>query len=155
MLLDLPDESASESLADAFTQSLTGNRLTCGLSGPLGAGKSTLARAVLRVLGVTGPVPSPTYTLIEPYWTTIGLVHHVDLYRLSSDGQIAELGLVELIEQSRLILIEWPERDRLSEVPIDLTLRFEHRNPGRRVEITASSVSGERVQRKLSRQLKL
>lgn len=155
MLVDLPNEKSSERLAGKFVRSLTGANFVCGLSGPLGAGKSTLARAILRVMGVTGPIPSPTYTLIEPYFTEIGLVHHVDLYRIGSDAEIMELGLGELLEQSVLMLIEWPERDRDRQVPIDLELRLEHRAQGRRVRVSAASDAGKQVEDELLRQLNL
>lgn len=81
-----------------------------GLTGPLGAGKTTLVRGLLRELGVTGRVASPSYALIESYETDAGPVHHLDLYRLSDPGELDHLGLTDLLEQPALLLIEWPER---------------------------------------------
>lgn len=85
------------------------------LNGPLGAGKTTLVRAFLRALGVTGPVRSPTYTLIEPYEIeppraspTPTRVLHLDLYRLGGADELEYLGLREDLERA-LVLVEWPE----------------------------------------------
>ena len=79
------------------------------LHGDLGAGKSTLARAWLRALGVTGPVRSPTYTLVERYpLQTGGEALHLDLYRIGDAGELEFLGLDDA--DARLWLVEWPER---------------------------------------------
>ncbi len=80
------------------------------LHGDLGAGKSTLARALLRGLGVTGSVRSPTYTLIERYPIDGGEAWHLDLYRLGDASELDFLGLDEAV--ATLWLIEWPEKGR-------------------------------------------
>jgi tRNA threonylcarbamoyladenosine biosynthesis protein TsaE len=80
------------------------------LSGPYGAGKTALARALLRAL-VGDPaldVPSPSYTLVQTYDTPVGPVHHFDLWRLDGSGAVAELGWDEARED--IVLAEWPER---------------------------------------------
>lgn len=82
-----------------------------GLKGPLGAGKSVLARAVSRGAGVEGPIPSPTFNLLYRYTTLRGLdVVHVDLFRLESPDELWELGWEELGMGQELVLVEWPER---------------------------------------------
>ena len=78
------------------------------LSGGLGAGKTTLARAILRSLGVAEEVPSPTFTLVQRYESTSLAVHHFDLYRLGAAAELAELGLDEALEEGAA-LVEWPE----------------------------------------------
>ncbi len=80
---------------------------TIALSGDLGAGKTTLARAILRALGWAGDVPSPTYTLVQPYDLAAFPVWHVDLYRLDNPDEADALGL---FETDAALLIEWPER---------------------------------------------
>ena len=85
--------------------------LVLALRGPLGAGKSVLARAVARGAGVEGPMPSPTYNLLFSYGGDGGVrVHHLDLYRLDDPDDVWELGWSELGEGEQVVLIEWPER---------------------------------------------
>lgn len=106
----LADEAASDALALRLALTLQpGDTLL--LSGALGAGKTHIARAVIRVL--TGrsdePVPSPTFTLVQTYDTATAEVWHADLYRLSDPQELAELGLDEALGTA-LCLIEWPDR---------------------------------------------
>lgn len=85
--------------------------LVVALRGDLGAGKSTLARAVARGAGVEGPIPSPTFNLLFRYPTPGGVeVAHLDLYRLEHPEEVWELGWSELGAPGEIVLIEWPER---------------------------------------------
>lgn len=81
-------------------------------SGELGAGKTTLVRAVCEGLGVTDPnlVTSPTFALIQQYPAPSGTVVHADLYRLKSDAELDGLGWDEIVANASVLLIEWPER---------------------------------------------
>jgi len=82
-----------------------------GLRGPLGAGKSVLARAVARGAGVQGPIPSPTFNILFHYPTLRGCpLLHMDLYRLENTEELWELGWEELGTQGEIVLVEWPER---------------------------------------------
>lgn len=111
------------------------------LQGDLGAGKSTLARALLRALGVQGAIRSPTYTLVERY--PLGDGHeawHLDLYRI---GQAEELDFLGLDEGSAsLWLVEWPERGAGALPPTDLIVALEIEGLGRRVRLDATSDAG-------------
>ncbi len=78
------------------------------LSGPLGVGKTALARAILHALGHEGEVPSPTFAIVQPYEQLDPPVWHVDLYRIDDPAEIEELGL-DAAEEG-LLLVEWPER---------------------------------------------
>jgi tRNA threonylcarbamoyladenosine biosynthesis protein TsaE len=120
--LVLADETATASLAAALAaQALPGDVVT--LSGVLGAGKTSFARFFIRALGVGEEVPSPTFTLVQTYETARGTVWHFDLYRLTSPGEIWELGFEEALIEG-IILIEWPERIAalLPRERLDLTL---------------------------------
>ena len=122
------DESAVAVLAAALadTAPLTG---LVFLQGGLGAGKTTFSRAFLRQMGVTGPVRSPTYTLIEPYDISLGdlparRVLHLDLYRLAVPEELDDLGLRDEFDQA-LLLIEWPERGEGELPAADLLIQLE------------------------------
>ena len=80
------------------------------IAGELGAGKTTLVRAIASALGVTDPVTSPTYALVHEYRAPAGPVYHLDLYRLDHEAQLAQLGWDEIISAPAIVLIEWPER---------------------------------------------
>lgn len=94
------------------------------LSGDLGAGKTTLTRGFLRELGVTGPVRSPTYTLVEIYTLGSLTALHLDLYRLSDATELDNLGVREWARGGHLWLVEWPERgaERLPGADLVITL---------------------------------
>jgi tRNA threonylcarbamoyladenosine biosynthesis protein TsaE len=100
--------------------------LTVGLEGNLGAGKTTWVRAMLRGLGYTARVPSPTFTLLEHYELGELTVVHVDLYRLADAGELEFLGLRDWLGLPQVwLLVEWPERGERFVESLDLRLRFE------------------------------
>ena len=105
----LTDQAATEALAGRIA-SLVRPSDAILLDGPLGAGKTTLARAFLRQL--TGEpaleVPSPTFTLVQTYETRVGAVHHYDLWRLDGPAALTELGWDEACND--VVLVEWPDR---------------------------------------------
>ena len=111
------------------------------LHGDLGAGKSTLARALLRGLGVTGSVRSPTYTLIERYAIDGGEAWHLDLYRLGDAGELDFLGLDEAV--ATLWLIEWPEKGRGGLPAPDLEIHLAISGQGREAHLRARSETGQ------------
>jgi tRNA threonylcarbamoyladenosine biosynthesis protein TsaE len=78
------------------------------LSGPLGVGKTAMVRAILGALGHEGDVPSPTFAIVQPYEELPLPVWHVDLYRIETTDELAELGLESLTDE--VLLVEWPER---------------------------------------------
>ncbi len=146
MELSLPDESATTCTGAALALGLPGlgqRSLLLALSGELGSGKTTLARALLRALGVVGTIRSPTFTLVEPYETSRGAVHHLDLYRLSPGAAALEgLGYRDLRGQPGLVLVEWPERAGAALGSPDLTVQLAHGGSGRQVSLAAGSESG-------------
>jgi tRNA threonylcarbamoyladenosine biosynthesis protein TsaE len=101
------------------------------LSGPLGAGKTTLARAVLHALGHEGEVPSPSFALVQPYEALALPVTHADLYRLEDPQEVEELGLDDALGFG-VLLVEWPERAGEAAWPQALRLALSEAGDGRR-----------------------
>jgi tRNA threonylcarbamoyladenosine biosynthesis protein TsaE len=124
-----------------------GRGLQVQLSGDLGAGKTTLVRAVLRALGHVGRVRSPTYTLVEPYTLSdedgVPLpVYHFDLYRFADPAEWADAGFREYFDGTALCFVEWPEKaGALLGVP-DLALTLELHDDGRRLVARAFTQAG-------------
>jgi tRNA threonylcarbamoyladenosine biosynthesis protein TsaE len=108
-----PPVAAGREVMDAWGEAV-GRVLAPGdvvlLSGDLGAGKTTLAQALCRGLGVAAPVTSPTFTLVHEYDGRAGLVRHLDLYRLQHAAELDALGWDELLADPVVTLVEWPER---------------------------------------------
>jgi tRNA threonylcarbamoyladenosine biosynthesis protein TsaE len=133
--LALPDEAATAALGRAVADALRAGEAVC-LCGPLGAGKSTLARALVRAL--TTPqeeVPSPTFTLVQFYEGARLNVAHFDLYRLASPDEAYEIGLDEALDEGAAV-IEWPERLE-GRLPCDrLDIEIALAGDGRRARLT-------------------
>lgn len=135
----LEDAAATEDFGRKLALSLPPD--PCGwtilFTGELGAGKSTLVRAMLRALGHEGPVPSPTYTLVEPYEFDDFSAYHVDLYRIGSEDELRFLGWNEL--DSGLRLVEWPDRAPGLADAADIDVRLAYDGTARRAELVAIS----------------
>ncbi|HEX7080155.1 MAG TPA: tRNA (adenosine(37)-N6)-threonylcarbamoyltransferase complex ATPase subunit type 1 TsaE [Gammaproteobacteria bacterium] len=118
--------------------------LLVALHGDLGSGKTTWVRAMLRGLGYSGRVPSPTYTLVEQYALERLKIVHLDLYRLAADEELENLGLRDWLDEPGVwLLVEWPERAASIETLADLVLRFEIVDPAsRRVTAAARTTKG-------------
>ena len=107
MRVDLPDTAAVDAYGSRIARQLRPGDVVA-LSGGLGVGKTTLARAIIRALGHSGEVPSPTFTILETYDAlTVPLVH-ADFYRLEAPAEVEELGLDDYREGAAL-LAEWPQ----------------------------------------------
>jgi tRNA threonylcarbamoyladenosine biosynthesis protein TsaE len=111
------------------------------LRGPLGAGKTTVARGLLRALGVRGAIRSPTYTLLEPYEMPGRLLVHLDLYRLADERELEPLGLRDYPPERCWWLIEWPERAAARLPPPDLAVALAHDGAGRRADLSGPQVA--------------
>ena len=112
------------------------------LQGELGAGKTTLARGLLRALGVSGVVRSPSYTLLEAYESAGLRLFHLDLYRLAGAADLAMVGWRDELTPGALLLIEWPERAAGALPPADLTVALSILGEGRHARLTAASAAG-------------
>ena len=141
MHLYLPDSDATERLGRILAATRPA-LATVHLHGDLGAGKSTLARALLRALGVQGAIRSPTYTLVERYPLADGEAWHLDLYRIGAAGELDFLGLDEAA--ATLWLVEWPERGGDMLPPADLAVALAlHDADGRSAQVRAGTAVGE------------
>ena len=127
----LKDEAATSRFGMAI-----GARLRAGdtllLSGPIGAGKSHFARAVIGAcLDAKEDIPSPTYTIVQTYESSKGEIWHADLYRLGDSSELVELGLDEAFGAA-IVLVEWPDRLPLASVPADaLQIDIQPKGTGR------------------------
>ena len=151
--VSLPDASATESAGHALGRALETVLGPCnadgaaivGLAGTLGAGKTTLARAALRALGVAGTVRSPTYTIAEPYETRIGCIWHLDLYRIADPCELEFIAIRDLVSDSAACLVEWPERGRGGLPEPDCHLIIAAAGHGRRLRIDCRTDLGNEV----------
>lgn len=142
MQLFLADADATEMLGRALAATQPGDAVV-HMHGDLGAGKSTLARAMLRGLGVEGAIRSPTYTLVERYSLADGReALHLDLYRIADAGELEFLGLDGA--DVGLWLIEWPERGMGALPKADLRVDLEVAQSGRNVSLVAETELGGR-----------
>lgn len=137
MRCHLPDAEATAAIGAQLARALAERRGgLVALHGDLGAGKTTLVRGVLRALGVTGPIRSPTYTLVEPYEVQGRRILHWDLYRLSAPRELHALGLEDDPPDASLWLVEWPERGQGVLPAANLSLHLRSQAAGRELEFT-------------------
>lgn len=109
--------------------------LVISLTGDLGAGKTTLAKAICEGFGVGEPVTSPTYALVHRYEADKSPVYHVDLYRLDNEAQLTNIGWDDLLTERAVVIVEWPERagDRMPDDHLHIDLEYAQGDESRRV----------------------
>jgi len=128
--MKLGDEDATKRLGEALAERVrSGDVIT--LSGPLGVGKTALARGFLAGLGHEGEVPSPSFSLVQPYEELDPPVWHVDLYRIEDASEIDELGLDSVTDA--VLIVEWPERAGNEVWPEALSLSLDFAADGDRI----------------------
>ena len=150
----LADEDATlalgAALAEATADIARSRGLVIFLHGDLGAGKTTLIRGLLRALGVTGAVKSPTYTLVEPYTLGDLTVYHFDLYRLHASEELEFMGVRDYFRPGVLCMVEWPERGGEFLSKPDIILGIQTLDGSRGALLAAHSESGELLLQRLN-----
>lgn len=146
----LPDEDATVALAQRLAALVCGHApesLPAGgrihLRGELGAGKTSLVRALLRAGGVAGRIKSPSYALLESYNVSNLYFYHFDFYRFSDAQEWRDAGFGELLTDEAVVLIEWPEQAGTRLPPPDLDILLEYAGAGRRAWLSACSEKGQ------------
>jgi tRNA threonylcarbamoyladenosine biosynthesis protein TsaE len=138
-----PDEAACAACAAALARRPALARANIELRGPLGAGKTTFVRHLLRALGVAGRIKSPTYAVLEPYELPGLAVSHFDFYRFTDPHEWVDAGFREIYAAPGLKLAEWPENAAAVLPPADLRLCIEpHDDGSRQVRAEAGSALG-------------
>jgi len=157
--LALADEAATTRLGaalgraiEALVEPISRAGLVIGLSGELGAGKTALVRAVLRCMGVSGPVKSPTFSLLELYSVSRLNFYHFDFYRFSKPEDFAASGFRDFFGPGAVCAIEWPERAQAPGLQIDLQIDLQITEPGRNAKLDALTQLGRKCLQETDRQ---
>jgi tRNA threonylcarbamoyladenosine biosynthesis protein TsaE len=140
--------AASEQEMEAFGARMAGvlvPNTVIFLSGPLGAGKTTLVRGLLRALGWQGSVKSPTYTLVESYALADLHLHHFDLYRLTDPAELEFIGLRDYLDGHAICLVEWAERGAEMLPQADLVVEIAFQDSGRGIRCVPCTEAGRRL----------
>jgi len=138
----LADASATLAAGAALALGMRGGMVVT-LAGELGAGKTTVVRGLLRALGWTGPVKSPTYTLVEHYPISSLYFYHFDFYRLNDSDEWESTGFSEYFQPQAVCLIEWPERIAPRLPSVDLALTLTPQGSGRVLRLAARTEAGK------------
>jgi tRNA threonylcarbamoyladenosine biosynthesis protein TsaE len=144
----LANEAATAALATRVASNLD-EGLVIYLHGPLGAGKTSFARALLTAFGVGERVKSPTYSLVEGYSADGRPAWHLDLYRIADPGELEWLGLDALSDPAAVVLVEWPERGQGALPAADMDWHLSYAGEGRLARAVAASPRGLQVLRRL------
>ena len=142
LTLHLADEEAMVAFGGQLARITQGHGLIF-LEGDLGAGKTTLSRGIIRGLGHTGAVKSPTFTLVEPYEIGDIRAFHFDLYRLVDPEELEYMGIRDYFDEDALCLIEWPQQGAGFLPKADLTITIRPHNTGRALTLSPQGSRGE------------
>ncbi|HDV6760047.1 TPA: tRNA (adenosine(37)-N6)-threonylcarbamoyltransferase complex ATPase subunit type 1 TsaE [Legionella pneumophila] len=142
--LDLVSEQESKRFAEKLAFCISAP-LVITLSGDIGAGKTTIIRAMLKSLGVISAIKSPTFSLVESYNCGQFHIHHFDLYRIHQEEELEYLGFRDYFSNQSICCIEWPEHGGKTLPPVDIQFNLIIKGTGRLIQIAALSVAGKRI----------
>jgi tRNA threonylcarbamoyladenosine biosynthesis protein TsaE len=149
--IDCVDEAASKNLACQLAQCIKPS-LIITFSGDIGAGKTTMIRAMLSHLGLQGPIKSPTFSLVESYDVGPLQIHHFDLYRIQHEEELNYLGFRDYFTTQSICVIEWAEHAGNTLPKVDIRFKLQIKGEGRLVHIDAKTYLGERILTCLSKE---
>lgn len=147
--LHLANETATASFGGRLAAALDPGTVVW-LDGDLGAGKTTLVRGLVRALGHTGPVRSPTYTLVEIYVISRIYWYHFDFYRFNFPEEFLDAGLGEYFRDDAVCLVEWPQKAAGLVPAADLVIRLRIDGEARALDVVAASEEGRKCLKTLS-----
>lgn len=144
VILDLPDEKASEHFATRLALGLI-PPLILTFSGDLGAGKTTIVRAMLKSLGVQSAIKSPTFSLVESYYCEHIPIHHFDLYRIHHEDELEYLGFRDYFTNESICCIEWAQNAGRALPKVDIRFNLSIKGAGREMQMSAYSDAGKKI----------
>ncbi|MEC9415003.1 MAG: tRNA (adenosine(37)-N6)-threonylcarbamoyltransferase complex ATPase subunit type 1 TsaE [Pseudomonadota bacterium] len=149
--LELKNEDSTILLGNILAQALPKQYagILVALIGEMGTGKTTLVRAMLRYLGYNGVVPSPTYTLVEPYEFDYGKIYHIDLYRINTETELEFLGWSDLSDG--IMFVEWPQRIPNVLEKADIEFNINYKKSGRIVSINSLTHNGNIILKEINK----
>ncbi len=142
--LFLSDEQASKQWAMKLAKQLHAP-LVLSFSGDIGAGKTTIIRAMLRALGIQCAIKSPTFSLVESYSCEGFSVHHFDLYRIHHEEELEYIGFRDFFSEQSICCIEWADHAGQLLPKVDIRFKLKMKGTGRELEMMALSAAGQRV----------
>ncbi len=125
--------------------SFISDKILIFLEGGLGAGKTTFTRGLIRGKGFHGNVKSPTYTLIEPYKIEGIDIYHIDLYRVNDINELEYLGIRDILSETSIVIIEWPQIGKNWLPEPDLLIQIDKKDNGRLINLTSSTKRGKNI----------
>lgn len=141
---DLPNEEASTQFGVLLGKTLL-PPLVLTFSGDLGAGKTTIIRAMLKSIGIESTIKSPTFSLVESYACKTMQIHHFDLYRIHNAEELDYLGFRDYFSNQSICCIEWPEHAGAQLAEVDLRFNLSCKGVGRHIQMFASSMVGQKI----------
>lgn len=142
--IDLIDEEASERFGQQLAQVVC-HPLVITFHGDIGAGKTTIIRAMLKAMGIRSTIKSPTFTLVESYQCQEFVVHHFDLYRICHEEELEYLGFRDYFTEQSICCMEWAEHAGQLLPEVDVCCHLSTIKKGRQLQVKATSVIGEKI----------